>query len=275
MKKPVILLLCIVLCASLFMAMPTGGEVTDPVIRQSAMWTKRPPATSTPFVGIIMEMIPLVTATPFRAPSKTVLPAATTPIPLVDESLDNRSVPLATKTPTPAPERTGKPSTPTPAPESAEGGLVFTSFGLYWREVLPRVTEEWFMVTPLDLSAEGEQIYPLVASGALIVGQVRVTVAGGTVRVDCEIAEGVQVLSEFLTFFPDLDSVKTISLPLLSRQNYPFRSPLSVRSTFGEDRLVLMYINNGIAFDPALPGLSRFDEELYRPWMLDMLTLLD
>lgn len=261
MKKPAVLLHCALLVLLVFSLMAASAKTLDNYpIANYFFETAQPTAT----IGVIFHAVPFQLSTP--VPESTgFLPDA--------EGIGEKPSIVVTPAPTPVQtrRRTAAPA-PTPAPE---GVPVFTSFGLYWREVLPRVTEEWFMVTPLDLSADGEQIYPLVASGTLIVGQVRVTVAGGTARVDCETVEGVQTLSEFLTFFPDLDSVKTISLPLLSRQNYPFRSPISVRSTFGEDRLVLMYINNSVAFDPALPGLSRFDEELYRPWMQDMLTLLD
>ena len=250
MKKPFILLFCMILVSTLCM-MPNlhaKGILAMPYFD----------STPRPTLGVIL-------AHPFSTPS----PSPTARIYYDKTSLIITAPPEAT--PRHTPRKTSMPN----IERAPQGDSVLTSFGLYWQELLPRLTEDWYMFTPIDLSKEGEQLFPLIASNAWIIGQARLTLLGGTLRVDCEVLDGVKVLREFLTFFPDLNSVHTISLPLLSNRNFPFRSPLNIQSIFPGDTQVLMYINNSVVFDTSLPGLSTFDVELFRPWMQDMLTILD
>ena len=44
------------------------------------------------------------------------------------------------------------------------------------RDLAPESTDKWYMVTPVDLSQEGEQTFPLVASNIYRVGTATVAV---------------------------------------------------------------------------------------------------
>lgn len=179
-------------------------------------------------------------------------------------------IPIQLSTPTPQP--TDHPDKPKTQPQQ---GHEFTSFGLYFREMRPKLTDEWYMFTPIDLGVEGLQSYPLVADNAWIIGEMRVTIQNGMVTVDYEVANGVRVGREFYTFFPYLDAVQTVNVSLLAGQAFPFRQPISIQDTFGSDAKVIIYLNCTADFSKNLPGITPFNPEAFRPWMRNMLLLLD
>ncbi|NLG57478.1 MAG: hypothetical protein GX540_03580 [Clostridiales bacterium] len=248
--------------------------------------TVAPTLIPLPTIIVIPSLIPLPTKTPapsfIPVPTKIVIPSL---IPIPTSTLAPTLIPLPTAplptfvplptTPPPAATNTPKP-TQGPQPPKSEGGkgLEVTSFGLYFEELRPRITEQWYMFTPLDLTAEGVFSYPLVAGNALIVGNLVVTVAGGQLIVLYQAAPGVVTTREFFTLFPSLDAVQTVEIQLLSGQALPFGQPISIQDTFGDDRKVILYLNNIVDHDAA-SGLAAFNPDQFREQMQALLPLLD
>ncbi len=234
---------------------PTPKPI-DPAFLQ----TVNPGALDTP---IFPGLIP--TATPAPAPAATPKPA-----------------PAAT--PKPAPAATARPDKATAKPsdrndnKTSKGslkGAVMTSFGLYVEDFRPRLTETWYMFTPLDLNVEGRLSYPLVAENAFIVGAVNVTVMNGAVTVDYEVVPGVSVSREFFTLVSNLDALQTLNPELLSGIRQPFGQPLDIMSAFGEDRKVVLYLNNTADFNTSAEGIVPFVPEQHKLFMQNLTGLVD
>ena len=182
---------------------------------------------------------------------------------------------------TPEPEMTPEPeddNTPqkTKKPSSKKvSDAEVTSFGLYFEEVRPKLTDEWYMFTPLDLSLDGVQVYPLVADNRHIIGEVRLSVSQGLLTVEYELADDVKVGREFFTLFPYLDAVQTVNVKLLNGQALPFEEPIDLTQRFGEDRKLILYLNNTADYDSREDGISEFSADAFRAWMQNMLPLMD
>jgi hypothetical protein len=147
--------------------------------------------------------------------------------------------------------------------------------GLYFNEMRPQLTDDWYFFTPIELNFEGEQVYPLIASNAYEVGELKLTIANGQLLAEYQVLDGINILDEFLTFFPNLDSVKTVSVEMLEGQEFPFNEPIDIAAAFGEDTRVILYMNNAVSFNNTVPGLKHFVVENYRPWMWQIMDLLD
>jgi hypothetical protein len=182
-------------------------------------------------------------------------------------------------TPTPIPTKPHKTKPPKTNPpvitEKPASGQNICSMGLYFREMRPVLTDEWFFFTPIELNFEGEQVYPLIASNAYEVGELKLTIQNGQLLAQYTVLDGITILDEFLTFFPNLDSVKTVNVKMLEGQEYPFNTPIDIAANFGEDARVILYMNNAASFNNTVPGLKHFVVEDYRPWMWEIMNLLD
>ena len=187
---------------------------------------------------------------------------------------------LPTKAPSAPPKDTPKATPkPTQKPPASKGGqqkgLEATSFGLYFEELRPKLTDSWYMFTPLDLASEGLMSYPLIAGNAYIAGSVNVMVQGGQVTITYQAAPGVSTGREFFALFPNLDAIQTLSVQLLAGQARPFGQPINIQQAFGEDRKVLLYLNNTVDFDAAKAGVTAFVPDQHRFFMQNLLPLLD
>ena len=261
-------------------------------------------STPTPVPGIIYEPGPLKPLPPGIIPTPTPTPAPGTiydPGPL--KPLPSGLVPTPTptpapgtiydpgplkplpsglvRTPSPAPKPTAKPTqkpkqpTKKPAQTKALSGAEMTSFGLYFEELRPKLTDKWYMFTPLDLSVDGVLNYPLVAENAHIVGTLRVTVGGGHVKVESLPAEGVKPGRQFFTFFGNLDQVQTVTVSLLEAMAQPFNQEINIQNAFGDDRKVILYLNSTVDFDPQKASISPFVPDQHRIFMQNLVPLLD
>jgi hypothetical protein len=147
-------------------------------------------------------------------------------------------------------------------------GSTACSQGPRFRDERPGLTDEWNMYTPLDLSREGSITIPLVASNQYVIGSVRLSSQGGnvTVRYELDIA-GVNVRSEFLAFFSDLESVVTIEPSELTGLGFPLGKPFSIRQGLLGDTSVLMYLALLIDYDSQAPGIMPYThgKDLDRP----------
>ncbi len=189
--------------------------------------------------------------------------------------LPTMAPPSPTKAPAP-PKATPKPTQKPPASKGGQQkGLEATSFGLYFEELRPKLTDSWYMFTPLDLASEGVMSYPLVAGNAYIVGSVNVVVQGGQVTITYQAAPGVSTGREFFALFPNLDAIQTLSAQLLAGQARPFGQPINIQQAFGEDRKVVLYLNNTVDFNAAKAGVTAFVPDQHRFFMQNLLPLLD
>ena len=113
-------------------------------------------------------------------------------------------------------------------------------------------TKEWYRFTPVDLSVDGTQTYDLIAYDRYIVGQVVLTVADGTVTVECNyVSEWVQVRQEFLTFLHSIEETESLEPEKL--MGYSFGEPISIEGDLNGDTKLLLYINNVINFNSDMP----------------------
>lgn len=242
-----------------------------------------PIATPTPKPPILFPDVPFATLNIPEFFDPTPPPPTAAPTDKPTDKPTNKPTNKPTKKPTnkPKSEPTAQP-VPTAGPTVEPGakpqrftGQEVTSFGPYLRDIKPQLTSDWYMATPIDLSYDGEQIYPLVASNAYIVGDLVLTISGGTLTADYRVPEGIKVRREFFTLFPSLDSMETIRVADLAGQNIPFKTPVDIAAAFGEDVRVIVYLNLAADFTTDIPGVAFFEPEGYKPWAEDMMLLLD
>ncbi len=121
------------------------------------------------------------------------------------------------------------------------------SFGPQFRDMAPGLTDKWYMFTPVDLSQDGTQSFELIASNMYVIGSVQVTVSGDSVTVGYTTAQGqyghVYMKSEYLNFFPDLQSVAAVDPEKLGG-GFAFGQAISIQNDLGGDTNVLMFIRN-------------------------------
>ncbi len=142
------------------------------------------------------------------------------------------------------------------------------SQGPRFRDVRPKLTDKWNMYTPLDLSREGTLTVPLVASNQYVIGTVLLESRGGKVTVSYETdIAGVNVRSEFLTFFSDLESVVTIEPSELTAWGFPLGTPFSIQKGLLGDTSVLMYLALLVDYDTDASGIRDYSHgnDLDRP----------
>ncbi len=121
------------------------------------------------------------------------------------------------------------------------------SFGPQFRDIKPDLTDLWYMFTPLDLSQEGTQAFELIGSNKYVLGTAYVTVSGDKVTVNYSTVKGkngyIYIKSEYLNFFPDLQSVTTV-VPEEIGKGFSFGQEISISKDLKGDTNVLMFIRN-------------------------------
>ncbi len=130
--------------------------------------------------------------------------------------------------------------------------------GIRFRDISPDLTKKWYMFTPVDLSQDGEQIIPVIASNIYYIGQVKLTVAGGQVTVTPEILKGVTVKSSFLTFFTGLDAVTEVEPGKLTEHALPFGEAVSIEEVLGGDTNALLYAHFVVDYHDEVRGIKPF-----------------
>ncbi len=174
---------------------------------------------------------------------------------------------------------TPNPDTQTPKPESSGGGKYLTSEGPLFLSFRQNLTDEYYMFTPMDLSADGEYRFPLIGSTLQAVGEAKVTVMSGMTIVTYLLVNGVKVnqKDEFFTFFPDIRSVKTVKPSQLTEVRLEFGVPYSVPSWLNSDPSVLLYINCPVSYSTGLDGLVpfSFEDPSYLKRVVELVRLMD
>ena len=137
------------------------------------------------------------------------------------------------------------------------------------------LTDEWFMFTPVDLSADGEQTIDLVGANKHVIGKVYVTVADGQVTVKHEVYKHVEMKEAVIAFFPDLASVATLEQSQLT--GYAFDEAISIEEQLGGDTKVLLYIDGMALYREDGPGLDLFNyaADAYQQHVEELKALMD
>ncbi len=148
--------------------------------------------------------------------------------------------------------------------------MTVSSIGPRFRDVCD-VTDKWHMFTLIDLSQDGETLFDLVAGNSHLIGTMKVTVLEGQVTFTYELfSDEIKMTSEFLTIFPDLESVKTLDIEKLTA--YAFNEPISIADQLSGDTSVLVYVLCECSYRDDVRGLKFFEED--NPVYLQQLELL-
>ena len=160
------------------------------------------------------------------------------------------------------------------------------SFGPAFRDVRPALTDKWYTFTPVDLTKQGRQTFEYVASNLYVIGEVYVDVNGDTVRVAyrnyyAEQSGNTETLSEYITFFPDLKSVKNVDPETMDDLGFRFGQDISIAEDLNGDTNVLLFIRNQVTYCDYVNSthkLTRFwpnlpERKELRRQMQDMMDL--
>lgn len=139
------------------------------------------------------------------------------------------------------------------------------------------LTKLHLMFTPIDLSQDAEIIMTLLGNPSQVVGEAKVVVHAGTVKVTYELAEGVKAeeKNEFFTFFPDIRSVSALDPKKLQDVKLKFGDLYKI-DAWGDSK-VLLYINTPVSFKTSLKNLEYFsmDDLPYLERTEALLQLMD
>ena len=127
------------------------------------------------------------------------------------------------------------------------------SFGPAFRDIKPKLTDKWYLFTPIDLTLQGRQEFDYVASNMYVIGKVYVDVAGDNVTVSyhnfyADDNGNTETLNEFLCFFPDLAAVKRVEPEDMGDSGYRFGQTVSIENDLSGDTNVLLYIRNRVTY---------------------------
>ena len=126
------------------------------------------------------------------------------------------------------------------------------------RDIAPGSTDKWYMVTPVDISQDGEQVFPLVASNMYRVGAATVAVKEGQLTVNYRTLDGVTVHSEHLAIYPDLEAAVKQKAAGLDGVSFKPGEPISIADDLAGDTSVLLLMCNQVSYTTEVRGLSRF-----------------
>jgi hypothetical protein len=186
------------------------------------------------------------------------------------------------KAPTfPLPKDPADPQTPitpgTPKTKVPDAGNFVTSEGPLFIMFRDDLTEGYEMFTPMDLSLDGEYVFPLVSNAMHTVGEVKVTVKKGLVTAHPQMFLGVKLTDGILTFFADFRAVQTIKPKELKSVDIPFDLPVSIANRLGVDDKVLMYINCPVSYQSGAASIHPFslEDPAYLERMYALIDLMD
>ena len=135
------------------------------------------------------------------------------------------------------------------------------SFGPKFRDISRKLTEEWYMFTPIDLSEDGVQTFELISGNMYIIGEVTVTVKNGTFQVDyMYYGSGIDVNDEYFTIFPDFDSVTTEDLEK-PKKRFDYGRAYDIDFRLDGDTDVLLFVCNTVTFRRGAGGVYTYYED--------------
>ncbi|NLJ65190.1 MAG: hypothetical protein GX337_07355 [Christensenellaceae bacterium] len=126
------------------------------------------------------------------------------------------------------------------------------------RDIAPGSTDKWYMVTPVDISQDGEQVFPLVASNMYCVGAAIVAVKDGQLTVSYQTLDGITVHSEYLAIYPDIEAAVADNATELGGESLKFGKPISIADDLAGNTSVLLLMCNNVTYNTDVKGLCRF-----------------
>ncbi|MBR5303070.1 MAG: hypothetical protein IKU38_09565 [Clostridia bacterium] len=134
------------------------------------------------------------------------------------------------------------------------------SFGPQFRDVSPRMTKEWYMFTPVDLSEEGTQTFDLIAGNKFVVGEVSVQVENGRFQVDYTYnSTSIKIGREYFNIFPDYRSIEEENLENLHAQKrFSYGRSYSIADKLEGDTDVILFVCNTATFSETTRGVGEY-----------------
>lgn len=114
--------------------------------------------------------------------------------------------------------------------------------GLPLKEEVEGITDKWYNVVPVDLSIQGQQIIPLVASAQFVIGEARVDVQGDDVTVRYTLGSNVtEVVRETVRWFTSLEDI-TKGFCNSPHSDMRFGEPVSIQNDLHGSDVALLFI---------------------------------
>lgn len=157
--------------------------------------------------------------------------------------------------------------------------------GLPLRDLYPDLTDRWYNVVPVDLTVQGRQTYPLVASNLFYMGTACVDILGDSVTVTYQTPGNrwtayLAVEDEALVWFT---SVSDITSAFLENPvgEVAFGQPVSISEQLNGQDVALLFICNHVTYRQPCIGetgyLTRYWPNLpeWKAYRESLLPLLD
>lgn len=197
------------------------------------------------------------TAAPSDEPTSEPTPEAT-PAPTADPTAEPTVAPTAEPTPTP---------TPTPSPYTWYSHNTQGLVGLPLRDLYPDLTDKWYNVVPVDLTVQGRQAYPLVASNLFHMGTAYVDILGDSVTVTYKTPGNkwtayLAVEDEALAWFTAPGDITTEFLENPAGE-VAFGEPVSISESLNGQDVALLFICNHVTYRQPCLGDTGY---LTRYW---------
>ena len=135
---------------------------------------------------------------------------------------------------------------PAPAEEWRVNQTV-CSLGLRFRDIAPKLTDKWYMFTPVDLSKDGVQTFDLIAANVSRIGSVTLTMEDGFVTVEYKIDWPAVEKDMAFTLLPDLAGVTDVDIAQM--KPFTFGRKISVADDLNGDTQVLLYLLGHADYD--------------------------
>lgn len=134
------------------------------------------------------------------------------------------------------------------------------SFGPQFREVSPRMTDAWYMFTPIDLSEDGTQTFDLIAGNMFVIGKVSVTVQNGRFQVDYHYnSRRIEVGREYFNIFADYQSISEADLENLhAKKRFDYGKAYSIKDRLDGDTDVILFVCNTATFKKTTSGVTGY-----------------
>lgn len=134
------------------------------------------------------------------------------------------------------------------------------SFGPQFREISRRITDEWYMFTPLDLSRDGTQTFDLIAGHMFVIGEVTVTVESGRFQVDYSYnSSQIEVGREYFQIFPDYESITFRDMENFHQnKRFSYGRSYSIADKLDGDTDVILFVCNTATFRDNTSGVTRY-----------------
>ncbi len=172
--------------------------------------------------------------------------------------------------------------------------------GIRFRDIKPRLTDEWMMFTPIDLNSinpdRGAAELELIASNMYHVGQliirrnqdqfclsmVDIDTYNDEHWIEEEESEfkyapdtsdhKVEFGDQYICFYPNLDAVKNVSRDSMPKRFY-LNKWYSISEDLGGRGEQLLYLNGVISYDPN--GLRRIDDSFQSSYVQELVDLMN